>query len=87
MPRWPALSEQPPPEGIFAELTITVKTGDFPGMMGSVTTDGHFSDPTIEHRFYSFNEVPPAELPPIMFWGVILSKVGAFMLDDLPVSM
>lgn len=86
MPRWPALSEQPPEPGIFAELTITIKSQDAGGMMGSLSVDGMFADPTLERRFYFFNEVPPPDLPPQMFWAIVLGKIADFLADDLPVS-
>lgn len=66
-----------------AVLTITVaEVGGTPGLLASMSAEGDFADESMSRRFYSFAEMPPADLPPYQFWGTVCSTIGGFLQTD-----
>lgn len=72
---------EPTAEPIQASITVTAKSTGGGGMLLSLSTSGHFSGENVDRRFYSVPSEPPRDLPPQVFWGVLLTQVAEYLSD------
>lgn len=63
-----------------ATITIIADSKDTPGILISMATGGDFADESVDRRFYSITDTPPASLPAVEFWGVILREISGHLI-------
>lgn len=76
------MPSDPAPGEVVATLTLSVLHTPSGGPLVSLKSDGLWSGDSVNHRYYSFGEMSPAELPPHIVWGHLLGIMGGMLTSD-----
>lgn len=71
------------PETFSADLHVRVRMLDTGQIMTSLASEGNYSGPEVDNRFYFGPTMPPEDLTPTAFWAAILGGAAGHMAADL----